>query len=360
VTALPLASLGWDAAFHASFTILTDRYPGDTHAGRVSRVNRGGADILTASGPLRTTFGGDVLAAMAADRADTAVVGDWVLARTWPDERVTLDAVLPRRTAVRRLSANATSQEQPLAANVDVVVVVEPLHPEPELGRIERLLVLAWSSGAVPLVVLTKADLVRDAAHWAADVAVGAPGVDVLTVSSLTGDGVEPLRAHLGVGRTLALLGPSGAGKSTLTNTLAGESVMVTRELRADGKGRHTTTHRELVPLPGGTILVDTPGLRTVGLVGDDEALATAFSEIEELAKDCRFRDCSHNGEPGCAVAAALQTGELDERRYESWRRLQREVRWQERRQDARLLAQERARWKSRTKSMRRSGQIRP
>jgi ribosome biogenesis GTPase len=208
--------------------------------------------------------------------------------------------------------------------------------------------------------VLTKADLVPDAEHWRADVAAAAPGVEVLAGSAVTGAGLDPLAERLEPGVTVALLGPSGAGKSTLTNALAGATVMVTRALRGDGKGRHTTTHRELVELPSGALLVDTPGLRSVGLVGDEEALATAFADVDGFAAGCRFRDCAHHGEPGCAVLAAVESGELDERRYASWRKLQPEVRHQERRVDARLRAAEKARWKSVQKSLRRSGVTRP
>ncbi len=348
-----LAQLGWDPA-------RADEVPELCLPARVSRVDRGGADLLAEEGDVRATFGADVLAAMAHDPLATPTVGDWVGYRVWPDDRVTIDAVLERASALRRSSADTSSREQILAANVDLVVIVEPLVPEPELGRIERLLVLAWSSGATPLVVLTKADLVHDAHTWVADVSAAAPGAEVVAVSSVRGEGLPAVSAQLCPGRTVVLLGASGAGKSTLTNALVGGVVMVTRELRADGKGRHTTTHRQLVPLPSGAVLIDTPGLRAVSLVGDEEALGLAFGEIEELGEQCRFRDCTHNSEPGCAVLAAVESGELDLRRLESWRKLQREVRWQNMRQDARLRAQERARWKSVSKSLRRDGRPRP
>jgi len=245
-----------------------------------------------------------------------------------------------------------------LAANVDVAVVTEGLHPEPDLGRIERFLALAWESGATPLVVLTKADLVPDAAHVRDDVATAAPGVDVLAVSATTGEGMADLAPYVVAGRTLALLGPSGAGKSTLTNALAGETVMVTRELRADGKGRHTTVHRELVLLPGGGLIVDTPGLRSVGLTDVSESLDMVFADVEALAAQCRFADCEHRTEPDCAVLAALDNGELSERRWESYIKLAREARWMAMRHDARLRSEERAKWRRISKDVR--NRIRP
>ena len=348
-----LAQLGWDAS-------RCPEVPALCRPARVSRVDRGGADLLAETGPVRATFGGAVLAAMAHDPVATPTVGDWVAYRVWEDDPITIDAVLERTSVLRRTSADASSREQILAANVDLVVIVEPLHPEPDLGRIERLLVLAWSSGATPLVVLTKADMVGDAHTWVTDVSAAAPGAAVVAVSSVRGEGLDAVKAELRPGRTVVLLGQSGAGKSTLANALAGGAVMVTRDLRADGKGRHTTTHRQLVPLPSGAVLIDTPGLRAVSLVGDEEALGAAFGEINKLAGECRFRDCTHTSEPGCAVLAAVEEGTLDVRRLESWHKLRREVRWQQMRYDARLRAQERARWKSVSKSMRRDGRTRP
>ncbi len=230
--------------------------------------------------------------------------------------------MLPRRTAFVRANVTpGTSHGQVLATNVDLAVVVEGLHPEPDLGRIERFLALAWESGATPLVVLTKADLVPDADAGAGRRRGRRPGR-----RRADGQRRPPARAwtrsgpYVVPGRTLALLGPSGAGKSTLTNALAGEVVMFTRALRADGKGRHTTVHRELVLLPGGGLVVDTPGLRSVGLTDVSESLELVFADVEELAEQCRFGDCAHQTEPGCAVRAALESGELPERRWESYR----------------------------------------
>jgi len=346
-----LAELGWDASFASAFAPFADDYV----PARVTRVDRGGADMLGADGPLRASLGRDVLAALATHRTAAPTVGDWVALRHWPDDRTTIEAVLTRRTCVVRDSADTTSNAQALAANVDLVVVVEHLDPEPDIGRIERLLVLAWGSGARPLVLLTKVDLVPDPDGMLAEVAAAAPGVEVVAVSATTGEGIDVVRSHLAPGRTLVLLGPSGAGKSTLINVLAGEQVMATGRTRAvDGKGRHITTHRELVVLPGTGVVLDTPGLRAVGLVADEEAVASAFPEIQELAEFCRFRDCAHETEPGCAVLAAVDEGELDERRLASWRKLGREAAFHARRADARLRAQEVAVWKQRHMELRR------
>ncbi len=364
MTSLDLSSLGWDDQFSASFSEFdarTDSCPGELVPARVTRVDRGAADALSAAGPLRATFSGALLAAGAADPVSTPCVGDWIAARVWPDGRTTAESVLGRRTAfVRAAVTPGTSHGQVLAANVDVAVVVEGLHPEPDLGRIERFLALAWESGASPLVVLTKADLVPDPDGMRAEVAAAARGVEVLAVSATTGAGRADFEPYAGPGRTLAFLGPSGAGKSTLTNALAGASLMVTRELRADGKGRHTTAHRELVMLPSGALVIDTPGLRSVGLTDVAESLELVFAEVEALAEQCKFSDCVHETEPGCAVLAAVETGELPERRLESYRKLLKEARWMAMRHDARLRAEARSQWKRIHKEVRASGRIRP
>jgi ribosome biogenesis GTPase / thiamine phosphate phosphatase len=334
-----LASLGWDA----SFTM-----PDNHHRpGRVVRVDRGVCTVLCADGAVRASLAGAVLSAAARDPVNLPCAGDWVMVRHWPDDRVTLEAVLPRRSAIVRRTADKDSVGQVLAANIDAAAVVEPMHPDPDTGRIERLLALAWESGARPLVVLTKCDLAADPDSVARELAHAAPGVDVLAVSAQRGDGLAALRPFVAAGRTLALLGPSGAGKSTLVNALAGATVMGTHAIRdADGKGRHTTTYRALIPIPGGGAVLDTPGVRAVGMLDAEAGLDRAFADVADLAAACRFGDCGHDGEPGCAVRAALESGELAPRRYESWRKLQREIAFEARRKDARLQAQARGKWK--------------
>ena len=303
------------------------------------------ADRSTVDEPRRVPLDRDGLAP-AEDGRLAPTVGDLVELRGEPDPSG-IARVLPRRSTLVRDSAGRTSATQVLAANVDVVLVVEHLDPEPDLGRVERLLTLAWRSGGQPVVVLTKADLVPDAQLLAERVAAVAIGVDVHLVSVPADRGLADLRALLRPGLTFVMVGPSGAGKSTLVNALAGHEVAATGGLRADGRGRHTTSHRELVRLEGGALLIDTPGIRAVGLVGDAGALDQAFADVAALAQGCRFTDCSHAVEPGCAVLAAVESGELAERRLASWRTLQREARFQELRADRGAAAAERARWKA-------------
>ncbi|HEX6446862.1 MAG TPA: ribosome small subunit-dependent GTPase A [Streptosporangiales bacterium] len=329
-----LASLGWDAPRAAAFAAIADH---DLFPARVTRVDRGACELLAETGPLRASFGSAVL-------CTPPCTGDWTAVRRWPDERVTVDAVLERRTLVRRLVVSpGQSATQPLAANVDVVLVAEGAVPDPDLGRLERLLAVAWESGAEPVVLLTKADAAGPAVDvLLRDAAAVAPGVDVHAISAVTGAGLDAVRGHLAPGRTAALLGASGVGKSTLVNALAGATVMATRRLRTDGKGRHTTVTRELIPLPGGAVLIDTPGLRSIGLNIPVEYVERVFADIDELATRCRFADCAHESEPGCAVLAALESGELRERRLASWRKIRREALYQQARADARLRAERR------------------
>ena len=344
----PLSALGWDPRWAQ---LAADR-PG--RPARVVRVDRGGADVLSAAGAERAQLAQAVLAAALQDPVSTPCVGDWVLVDDLAPGAPTLTAVLRRRSAVVRASVTpGTSHGQVLAVNVDHVLVVEPAQPQPDLSRVERLLALAWESGATPLVVLTKADLASDADDWLVELAAAAPGVQVHGVSAVTGAGLGELAGRLAPRTTVVLLGPSGAGKSTLTNALAGVAHMATRELRADGRGRHTTVHRELLTLPSGVLLIDTPGLRAVGLVDAAAGLDRVFSDIEGIALDCRFSDCGHTVEPGCAVLAALERGDLSPRRVASWRKLAREASWMAARQDARLRAAKVAEWKRIAKARR-------
>jgi ribosome biogenesis GTPase / thiamine phosphate phosphatase len=326
---------------------VTHHPPQGSVLGRVARLDRSSAQVLV-----------DGVATSVRTAGVDVLVGDWVALHLPADDEPRLVEVMPRTAVLSRQSSDRTSNEQALVANVDVVLVTEPAWPGASLGRIERLLVLAWSSGAVPVVVVTKGDLHPDVEALAADVAAAAPGAQVLVVSAVTGAGMDELGSLLGSGRTFALLGPSGAGKSTLVNALAGGPVLETGDVRGDGKGRHTTTHRELVTLPDGSVLVDTPGLRAVGIVGDADAVDDVFGEIAELAVHCRFADCAHEREPGCEVTGAVADGRLPERRLASWRKLQREVAYQRRRGDARAARDEKARWKSISKTMR--GHSRP
>ncbi|MDG6109493.1 ribosome small subunit-dependent GTPase A [Dactylosporangium aurantiacum] len=317
---IDLSALGWDDAYAALYSGRFDQ-PGQRPA-RVSRVDRGVCTALASDGPLRASLSGGLLARGAADPESLPCAGDWLVVRTWPDGRLTAEAVLPRRTAIVRAVAGEESFGQVLAANVDAVAVVEPVDPSPDLGRIERLLALAWESGARPVLVLTKCDLAADPEALAGQMP---DGVAVHAVSARTGMGLEALRPLVAYGRTLGLLGQSGAGKSSLVNALAGAQVMQTQALRADGRGRHTTTYRALIPMPGGGAVLDTPGVRLVGMFDTVAGLDRAFADVTHLATLCRFDDCRHGEEPGCAVRDAVEDGELSPRRFASWQKLQKE-----------------------------------
>ncbi|MGY5057956.1 ribosome small subunit-dependent GTPase A [Streptomyces sp. 900105755] len=338
-----LAPYGWDETWAKEFA------PYDAEgllAGRVVRVDRGQCDVVTAGGPLRA----DTAFVTPHDPMRVVCTGDWVAVEPGGNPRY-VRAYLPRRTAFVRSTSSKRSEGQILAANVDHVIVAVSLAVELDLGRVERFLALAWESGAQPVVVLTKADLVPDPvtlAHLVQDVETTAPGVPVLTVSAHAGDGLDLLVALVGSG-TSVLLGQSGAGKSTLANALLGEDVMDVRAARdVDGKGRHTTTTRNLLALPAGGVLIDTPGLRGVGLFDAETGVGQVFAEIEELAGDCRFSDCGHESEPGCAVRLAVETGELPVRRLESYRKLMRENQWIVAKTDARLRSEMKKDWKKR------------
>ncbi len=332
-----LSQLGWDDTFVSAYRPL-DR--SDSAPGRVLRADRGVCTVLDATGVTRASLAGGVLLNAARDPALLPCAGDWVVLRRWPDRRTSIECVLPRRTTLIRRTADKDSSGQVLAANMDTVAVVEPMLPAPDDARVERLLALAWESGAQPVLVLSKSDTAADPEAIARQMARVAPDVPVLPVSVQRGDGLGEVRRLVAPGRTLALLGRSGAGKSTLLNALAGAELMPVQDIRrADGKGRHTTAYRNLVPVPGGGAVIDTPGIRGVGLLDTASGLDQAFADIAELAAYCRFGDCRHDAEPGCAVIAALADGSLTPRRLASWRKLHHEVAVESARQSVRLAA---------------------
>ena len=331
---MTLEELGWSAFFADAFEPYnTD---GRTPA-RVAVRHHGPCELLTEQGPLGGIPSGRL------EATELPAVGDWVVARPLPGERKALiEAVLPRRSAFTRKEAWERTVEQVVAANVDTVFLVSAFRHDLNPRRMERYLTAAWESGASPVIVLNKADLAADPDAEAAPVEAVAFGVPVHHVSAASGDGLDALQTHLSPGRTVALLGSSGVGKSTLVNRLAGHRVMKVRDLRQDGSGRHTTTHRELVTLAGGGLLLDTPGMRELQLWAGEESLDATFDDVVSLFERCRFNDCSHEREPGCAVRAALADGTLSRERYDSWRKLQRELRRLEVRQNARLRAEAR------------------
>jgi len=347
-----LKDLGWNEDFMSAF---------EPHAklgrtpGRVASQRGPVLTALTARGAVRANVAGR-LKHLAASGADLPAVGDWVALVERPDEgAATVHAILPRRSSFSRKVAGVVTDEQVLAANLDTVFVMTSLNSDLNLRRIERYLALCWESGATPVVVLTKADLSQDvdaSVMAAEDVAIG---VGVHAVSALTGDGMPRLYEYLDTGRTVALLGSSGVGKSTLVNHMLGQEVQTVRAIRNDDRGRHTTTHRELLLVPGGGLLVDTPGMREMQLWEADDGMSDAFADVEEFASRCRFSDCRHESEPDCAVKDALEVGELSHLRYASYVKLQRELQYLERKRDARLAAEETRRWKLIDKEMRRN-----
>jgi ribosome biogenesis GTPase len=343
-----LADYGWDEACEHAFA--PHRAAGLIPA-RIVRAERGSCEAVTDAGTVRAEIPGP--ADDHADLLSAPCTGDWAALRpvaTGPAP--VLHAVLERRTALVRSSASRTSRGQVLAANVDTVMVTVSLAAPLKHGRTERMLALAWESGAQPVMVLTKADACADVSSAQAQVSEVAPGVDVLVTSAVTGQGLDTLTAVLN--GTVVLLGPSGAGKSTLGNQLLGEDRLATGAVReVDGKGRHTTAWRELLPLPGGGVLLDTPGLRAIGLHDAQEGLEQTFAEIEHLAQDCRFTDCAHISEPGCAVLTAVEAGEIPQRRLDSYHRLLRENAYAASRTDARLRADREAARKDITRHLR-------
>jgi ribosome biogenesis GTPase / thiamine phosphate phosphatase len=314
-----LPALGWDDAWDASFRPYREE---GLLPGRVAVPHRGAYDVLTEAGDARARVAGRLRHGAA--RTELPVVGDWVALD--PAAR-TIQAVLPRRTTFARRAAHdaAGAREQVVAANLEVVFVVSPLGGDVNVPLLERYLTLAWESGARPVILLTKADLESNPDSIAAEVAA-AGGVPVVAVSARTGFGLESVRSHLPPGVTGALLGPSGAGKSRLMNALVGAEVVATGDLTTRGEGRHTTTRRQLVALPDGGLLIDNPGMRDVHLWLADEGLEDAFPDIAELETKCRFSDCSHESEPGCAIRAALAEGTLARGRWQSYRGLRREL----------------------------------
>jgi ribosome biogenesis GTPase len=311
-----LLALGWDDGWASALAELRDP---TVWPARVSRVDRGMCTLMTGTTEVR----------VAPRRRIEVAVGDWVAVAPGSTVagRAQIVAVLPRRGVFRRAGAEKGAAPQIVAANVDTAFVCDALDGSLSLRHLERFLVLAWQSGATPVVLITKSDAVPPAVVTEALAAVKTvtDGITVVVVSSTSGDGMVDVAPYLVAGRTVALLGLSGAGKSTLVNLLAGAEILATGAVRRDGGGRHTTTHRQLVLLPGGGLLIDTPGMRALSMVGAGDGVEQAFEDVELLARGCRYTRCSHAGESGCAIAAALADGRLERSRLESWLRVRSE-----------------------------------
>lgn len=329
-----LGDLGWPPNEDLDFL------DGDERPGRVSIMHGGSAEVIwfPEDKPIETLF------ELRHDLPLTPVAGDWVAIGGGEIRRVR-----ERRTSLTRPDPNE-KDVQVLAANIDLIMIVLPIDRGLNAKNLERLSVMAWDSGADQIVILTKADLARDAEDSLAEAHTLAPGVEVLVTSSIDGRGLEQVRARLGRGTTATMLGASGVGKTTLLNALEGREER-TREVRRDGAGRHATTTRKLYRLASGGVLLDLPGIRSLDLLATDEAVNETFADIAALAEHCRFRDCRHNGEPECAVAQAIATGDLEERRLASWRAIRREMAYLDRRNDPAKVAAQRAEWKAATKA---------
>ena len=344
MTLLDLTPFGWSGDVSTAFAAHAEA---GFEPGRVVAEDRGSYVVQTRGGERRASVTGRYRFEAGNDPAAYPAVGDWVAVEARADG-ASVHALLPRRTSVVRHAPGLRSVAQVVAANVDVVFVVASLNHDLNLRRLERYIAFAWESGAEPVVVLSKADLSDDLDGAVAEVETVAVGVPIITVSAVDGRGIDELRGRIRPGTTVAFVGSSGVGKSTLVNTLAGDELAEVREIREDdGRGRHTTTRRQLHLMPDGGLILDTPGMRELGLWDADAGLERSFADIDALASTCRFSDCGHAGEPGCAVAAAIADGDLDASRFEGWKKLEREARHLERRVDALARSAEQRRWKT-------------
>lgn len=338
-----LESFGWNEFFANNFAPFAEQ---GYSVGRVAVQHKTQYELYTEHGEKRAETTGKMQYA-ARGKDDLPVVGDWVVIRPREENLATIYDFLPRKSKFSRKAAGKKTEEQIVAANIDTVFLVSGLDGDYNLRRMERYLVVAWESGANPVIVLNKVDLCDDIAQVIQEVDSIALGVPIIVMSALNNQGLDELMSYIKKGTTGALLGSSGVGKSTIINHLLGEEILQTREVREDdSRGRHTTTRRELILLPAGGLLMDTPGMRELQIWGGDEGLKDAFDDITELAQQCRFRDCQHGPEPGCAVQQAITDGTLAADRYQSYQKLQKEVAYLHRKEDKVAELQEKERWK--------------
>jgi ribosome biogenesis GTPase / thiamine phosphate phosphatase len=349
---MDIKNYGWDEHFAKEWreNSTEGMYPGRIIAdyGQMLRVITDAGELLV-NRPVKKL-----------DDTTQLAVGDWVaLEHSVETQTTCVRIVLTRKTKFSRAAAGIEVKEQIVAANIDTVFLIQSLNRDFNMKRLERYLIAAWESGAVPVVVLTKADCCDNVADRVTTVYATSPGVEVQAVSCVTGEGIEELRKYFVPGKTVALLGSSGVGKSTLVNTLAGKELLKTQEVReSDSRGRHTTTHRELLLLPAGGLILDTPGMRSLSLWEADAGMEAMFGDVEELTKQCRFYDCQHGNEPGCAVREAIETGKLEMKRWESWLKLQKELAYLEAKKEGKLRFQQKEWGKQIAKFQKQHGSI--
>lgn len=354
---MTLEDLGWNSFFENAF----EQYREQNYAVmRIARENREQYIALSEAGEFSCEVSGK-FRYEATVKSDFPAVGDWVVTSVLPGEnKAVIHTVLPRKSAFSRNAAGEKTEEQIVAANINTVFIVTGLDENFNLRRIERFLSLAWESGAIPVILLSKADLCEEPELRKSEVESIAVGVDVYVLSAVEHDGLENIEKYIQPGRTVAFLGSSGVGKSTIINTLLGKENQKVSEVSSLGsRGRHTTTYRELILLPQGGMVVDTPGMREVQLWGDEDTLRQTFDDIEELAQNCKFRDCRHENEPGCAVQQAIADGTLEPSRLESYFKLRKEYDYISERQTMSANAVEKSRRKDIAKSIKQLKKIR-